>query len=195
MGPLTADTTFTLSCTGSGGASIGSATVSVAQDPAPTLSFSATDVVVDSAANTTLNWSSQNASSCTASGGWSGSKGTSGSEVVGPISANTTYSLTCTGDGGNAMSMLTVSVNGVLQLTWVAPTENVDGSALTDLAGYKIYYGTQSGNYSDSVDVSDPGATQHDLTVPMETYYLAMTALDADGNESAYSNEVVKTPI
>ncbi len=93
------------------------------------------------------------------------------------------------------MSMLTVSVNGVLQLTWVAPTENVDGSALTDLAGYKIYYGTQSGNYSESVDVSDPGATQHDLTVTMGTYYLAMTALDTDGNESAYSNEVVKTPI
>ena len=195
VGPLTVDTTFTLSCTGSGGTSTNSATVTVTPAPAPTLSFSATDAVVDSGDTPTLNWSSQNANSCTASGGWSGSKGTNGSEAVGPLSANTTFSITCTGTGGNAVSMLTISVNGVLQLSWVAPTENVDGSPLTDLAGYKIYYGTQAQNYPDWTDVSDASATQFELTLPMGTYYVTMTALDADGNESVYSNEVIKIPI
>ncbi len=47
----------------------------------------------------------------------------------------------------------------------------------------------------DSIDVSGSGITQFNLTVPMGTYYLAMTAMDADGNESAYSNEVVKSSI
>lgn len=169
-------------------------------DPDPgsaaTINFSASDSVVNAGDSTTLTWSTQNASSCTASGGWSGSRATEGSELAGPLSANTTYTLTCTGSsGGNALVMTTVFVNGVVQLSWVAPTENVDGSALTDLAGYKIYYGVQSGGYLDSIDVSGSAITQFDLTVPIGSYYLAMTALDADGNESAYSNEVVKNSI
>ena len=163
---------------------------------APTINFSASDSVVNAGDSTTLTWSTQNASSCAASGGWSGSRATSGSELAGPLSANTTYTLTCTASsGGNALVMTTVFVNGVVQLSWVAPTENVDGSALTDLAGFKIYFGLQSGGYLDSIDVSGSTITQFDLTVPMGTYYLAMTALDADGNESAYSNEVVKNSI
>ena len=165
------------------------------QGPAPTINFSASDAVVNGGDNTTLTWSTQDASSCTASGGWSGSRAISGSELAGPLSANTTYTLTCTGSGGNALVMTTVFVNGLVQLSWVAPTENVDGSALTDLTGYKIYYGAQSRGYLDSVDVSGSGITQFSLTVPMGTYYVAMTALDAEGNESAYSNEVVKNSI
>ena len=83
----------------------------------------------------------------------------------------------------------------MLQLSWVAPSENVDGSPLTDLAGYKIYYGTQAQNYPNSTDVNDANATQFELTVAVGTYYVTMTALDADGNESVYSNEVIKIPI
>ena len=77
-------------------------------------------------------------------------------------------------------------------LGWVAPTENVDGTPLTDLAGYRIYYGDSSRDYSDMADVVDPVVTTHSITLISGSYYVAMTALDADGNESAYSNEVVK---
>ena len=91
--------------------------------------------------------------------------------------------------------MTTVLVNGVMQLSWVAPTQNVDGTPLTNLAGYRVYYGTQSGTYSDSVDVNDASATQIGISAPMTPHYVAMTAIDADGNESTYSNEVVKNPI
>jgi len=48
-------------------------------------------------ANPTLTWSTLGASSCTASGGWSGTKATSGSETITNITNTTTFTLTCTG--------------------------------------------------------------------------------------------------
>jgi hypothetical protein len=200
-GALNDTQTFTLSCSGSGGSDSVSVTVTVNAPPppppppapAPTVSLAAADAVVDSGSTTTLTWSSLDSSSCSASGGWSGGKALSGSEVVAPLSTNTTYTLTCTGTGGNAVAMITVNVNGVLSLSWVAPTENVDGSALIDLAAYRVYYGDSSRNYSSSADVTDPNATNLAVTLASGDYYVAMTALDADGNESAYSNEVLKT--
>ena len=71
--------------------------------------------------------------------------------------------------------------------------QNVDGTPLTDLAGYRIYYGTVSRTYSDMVEVTDPQTTSHTLDLTSGDYYVAMTALDLEGNESAYSNEVLKT--
>ena len=193
VGPLTTNTTFTLTCTGAGGSASASATVQVNAAPQPAVSLSAADQVVDHGGSTTLTWTSSNSTSCSASGGWSGSKATSGNQLVGPLNANTTFTLTCSGAGGNAVAMIGVNVYGLLSLSWLAPTENVDGSALTDLAGYKIYYGDSSRSYSNSTDVNDANATSFSFTLPSGSYYVAMTALDVDGNESAYSNEVLKT--
>ncbi|MCZ6642422.1 MAG: hypothetical protein O7F71_12660, partial [Gammaproteobacteria bacterium] len=159
VGPLSTNTTFTLTCTGAGGSANTSTAVQVNAPPAPTVTLSAADQVIDSGASTTLTWSSSNATSCSASGGWSGTKGTSGNQLVGPLSSNTTFTLTCSGAGGNAVAMMSVNVNGVLSLSWVAPTENVDGSPLTDLTGYKIHYGDSSRNYSSSADINDANAT------------------------------------
>jgi len=159
---------------------------------APELTFTAGASVIADGGSVTLNWSATNATSCTASGGWSGSQQTNGTLLVGPLTQNTTFSLTCSGDGGNVIEMLMVSVEGQLALSWTAPTENVDGTPLTDLAGYRIYYGDSSRDYSDMADVADPVATTHSITLISGSYYVAMTALDADGNESAYSNEIVK---
>ncbi len=91
------------------------------------------------------------------------------------------------------MTMIMVNVTGVLTLSWVAPTENVDGTPLTDLAGYRIYYGDNSRAYLNSADVNDGGATSYTLTVPSGSYYVAMTALNLSGDESAYSNEILKS--
>lgn len=77
--------------------------------------------------------------------------------------------------------------DGSSNLTWDAPTVNEDGTALTDLAGYKVYYGTVSRSYTNSVDV---GSVQsHTLNLVAGTYYFAVTAYDTSGNESVYSNE------
>ena len=91
------------------------------------------------------------------------------------------------------LEMISVAVIGPVQLSWVAPSENVDGSQLTDLAGYRIYYGLSSRSYSDMVELVDPGMTSHTLSLASGDYFMAMTALDGEGNESGYSNEVLKT--
>jgi uncharacterized repeat protein (TIGR03806 family) len=57
-----------------------------------------------------LTWSTTNAQSCTASGGWSGSKAVSGSESVGPLSTTTNFTLACTGAGGNVQRSVSVTV-------------------------------------------------------------------------------------
>jgi hypothetical protein len=82
---------------------------------------------------------------------------------------------------------------GQATLSWVAPSTNQDGTPLTDLAGYKIYYGTASGNYTQNVDAGN--VTTYTLTnlTDGQTYYLVATAYNTARFESSYSNEVSKT--
>ncbi|MEW6214947.1 MAG: MopE-related protein [Nitrospirota bacterium] len=79
-------------------------------------------------------------------------------------------------------------------MSWDAPTTNADGTPLTDLDGYKVYYGTASGNYSEVVNVGR--VTSHTINnlTNGATYYFAATAYDIAGNESEYSNEVTLYP-
>jgi hypothetical protein len=158
----------------------------------PSVSLMAADSIVPTGSLAVLNWSSSYADTCTASGGWTGAKATSGTESVGPLSGRTTFSINCSGAGGNAMTMISVSVSATVTLNWQPPTENVDGTPLTSLAGYRIYYGTESRSYTEVVAVASPAATSYSVVLPSGTYYFAMTAIDAAGNESSYSNEVVK---
>ncbi|MCC6544433.1 MAG: fibronectin type III domain-containing protein, partial [Nitrospirae bacterium] len=78
-------------------------------------------------------------------------------------------------------------------LTWDPPTTNSDGSPLTDLAGYKVYYGTTSGNYSTVMDVSNVTSYTVYGLFDNTTYYFATTAYNTSSIESAYSGEVAKT--
>jgi hypothetical protein len=161
--------------------------------PKPTVTLAADQQAVRAGSSVLLRWTSASATECLASGGWSGARSTKGSVVVGPLTQRTTFSLSCTGAGGSAVAMLSVGVAGVVTLTWQPPRENVDGSPLTNLAGYRIYYGERSRSYQHHQTVSNPAAVRHDLTLTSGSYYVAMTALDREGNESAYSNEVVRT--
>ena len=88
--------------------------------------------------------------------------------------------------------MLAVDVLGSVTLQWEPPTENVDGTAIDDLSGFRIYYGEISGAYTDDLAVDNPAETQYRLALPSGAYYFAMTALDTEGNESSHSNEVLK---
>ena len=77
-------------------------------------------------------------------------------------------------------------------LTWDPPATSADGTPLTDLAGYTIYYGTSSLNYTVSIDVGNVTTYKIDNLSP-GTYYFSVTAYDTAGNESDFSNEVSKT--
>ena len=86
----------------------------------------------------------------------------------------------------------TSSFAGEITLAWDAPVTNEDGTPLTDLAGYKIYYGTSSGNYTEIMDVGNETAHQFTGLPDGTEYFFAVTAYDASANESTYSNEVSK---
>lgn len=136
------------------------------------------------------NWTTTAADRCEASGGWSGIKDPNGSELVGPIQASTTFSLSCSGSGGNTVQMVSVSALGDISVSWVAPTTNVDGSPVAELAGYWIYYGLESRNYLGSVEVNDPSATSHTFSAASGDYFVTITAIDRDLNESPFANEI-----
>ncbi len=80
-----------------------------------------------------------------------------------------------------------------VQLAWDAPTTNVDGTPLTDLAGYRLYYGQTSGNYQSFVDIGNQTTYTLAGLQPGQTYYFAVTAYDTSGTQSAFSNEVSYT--
>ena len=84
-----------------------------------------------------------------------------------------------------------------LSLSWIPPTTFADDTPLNaaDLAGYKIYYGTASGGYSNSIAVNNTTAYCLQNLTCNTTYYIAATSLDIDGNESVFSNEISKTGI
>jgi hypothetical protein len=77
-------------------------------------------------------------------------------------------------------------------LSWTAPTLNEDGTNLTDLAGYKIYWGTTPGVYTDSVNV-DAGLTTYVVeNLAPGTYEFVATAINSAGVESQFSNTATK---
>jgi hypothetical protein len=78
--------------------------------PAPNVVLSASATSVQAGGKLTLTWSSTDTTSCAASGGWTGSRATSGSETVGPLNANTTFTLACTGGGGNDDASVSVTI-------------------------------------------------------------------------------------
>jgi hypothetical protein len=81
-----------------------------AAPPAPTITLTANPSQVRSGEKVTLTWSTQNATSCTASSGWSGSKSAQGSEQSAAITASTSFALTCTGPGGNSNQSVSVGI-------------------------------------------------------------------------------------
>ncbi len=86
---------------------------------------------------------------------------------------------------------VSTSTTGSVTLKWTAPTRNTDGTALTDLAGYKVFYGTASRVYSKSVKLAGAGVTSVVIEgLTAGTWYFAMKSYDTSGVESAYSGEV-----
>lgn len=117
--------TYTLTCAGGGGSGAGTATLTVTAPPAPTVTLSISPASVALGQGATLTWTSSNAQSCTASGGWSGVEATSGSATETPTAAGSiTYTLTCSAPGAaNAASSVTLSV--------VAPGHSSGGGSLS----------------------------------------------------------------
>jgi hypothetical protein len=82
---------------------------------------------------------------------------------------------------------------GAALVTWTPPTQNVDGSAVTNLAGYRILYGTAAGKYTQTVEVKNAGLTSMMVeNLTPATYYFGVKAFTTDGVESELSNSASK---
>jgi hypothetical protein len=103
-------------------------------------------------------------------------------------------------DGQEAVALPSFSITvdaislGSVTLSWTAPTRNDDGSALTDLAGYRLYWGTTPGTYTDSLTIDNPGITTYVVeNLAPGTYEFVATSFNEAGVESRYSGSATKT--
>ena len=115
VGPLTTPRTYVLTCNNTAGVGATQSVTARLVDPVVELRINGgtKPVTVSAGGSANLTWTSRYATSCTASGGWSGSRSTAGgSQRVGPIAATTMYTLYCRNSvGDNAGTSVTARVN------------------------------------------------------------------------------------
>lgn len=133
-----------------------------------------------------VDWTATGAASCTASStptiaAWNGAMAVSGTLNL-PLAPNQLLALTC----------VTAGVTSVT-LNWTAPTQNTDGSPLTNLSGFTIYKGQTSGSLTqDSVVNSATTSTKTITGLAPGTWFFALDAFDATGTHSVITNEASK---
>jgi len=93
------------------------------------------------------------------------------------------FSMTVVGGGSRTVS-----------ISWVPPTTYEDGSALTNLAGYRVHFGKSSADLSSTMTISNAGITRQVMdTLESGTWYFAITAFTSEGSESLKSSIVSAT--
>lgn len=84
--------------------------------------------------------------------------------------------------------------SGTATLSWTPVVGNTNGTALTDLAGYRIYFGSSPGTLNTVVVLSNPGLTTYQVTnLSSGTWYFAVAAFASTGTEGVLSNIASKT--
>jgi hypothetical protein len=118
----------------------------------------------------------------------SGSKTTQ--PPVKPPSQTTNTGSGSTGSGSTSGGG-TNTVTGSTTLDWTPPTQNSDGTVLTNLAGYTVYYGTAPDHLTESVKITNPGLSAYTISnLTSGTWYFSVSAYSAEGTESARSATV-----
>jgi hypothetical protein len=173
--------TSTISIRGTSGALSASAAIALTVNPVivpqpPTISsFMAAPASITVGGSTMLTWSSTNATSCTASGGWTGPEAVSGTASVSPLST-TIYTLTCAGSSGTSVpASVTVTVNPLAVLPTISifsatPSTITSGSSSSLLAAFTggagvITPGNLVVTSGTAVSVSPTATTTYTLTV------------------------------
>jgi hypothetical protein len=79
-------------------------------------------------------------------------------------------------------------------LSWLAPSENTNGSALTNLAGYNIYYGTSTSAMTNKIAIKSVGIMTYVISnLSSGNWFFAITAVNSSGVESVASSAVEAT--
>lgn len=96
------------------------------------------------------------------------------------------------GCGGSTSGAFTTNNGGegTVTLAWQEPATNEDGSSITDLAGYRVYYGEIPGDYNNVITLGNYSSCSISNLPQGVDIYFVVTAFDSYGNESSFSNEV-----
>ena len=184
---LTSNKSYTITCTGTGGSASATATVTVTANPPPTIVITASPGSVTSGSSATLTWTSTNATTCTASGDWSGAKAINGTESTGALTSGKTYNISCTGPGGTAtaFTFVTVTANPVPTVTLVANPTSVVSNASSTLTWVSTNATTctASGDWSGSKTLSG-SEVQNNLT-SNKSYTIVCTGLGGSATSTA----------
>lgn len=87
---------------------------------------------------------------------------------------------------------VTSTALGAVTLQWQPPTVNTDGSPLSDLAGYRIYYGLDPDSLIYFVELQNPSLTSYVVEeLTPNIWYFAMTAFNSQGIESTFSDQKI----
>jgi hypothetical protein len=119
-----------------------------------------------------------------------------------PTTANvgTTGAIIITGANGSGKASIgpftivvkaqsTTPGTGSASLSWTAPTVNTDGTPVTDLAGYHIYYGTSASQMTTTITIASAAETSYVVGgLAPGTYYFAVVAYNTAGVDSPQSN-------
>jgi hypothetical protein len=104
------------------------------------------------------------------------------------------------GQSSASLSAFSISVlavgtgTGTATLSWTPPTENSDGSTLTDLAGYEVHYGQSQNNLNQSVRLTNPSLSTFVVeNLGSGTWYFALVAVNSRGTSSVFSTLASKT--
>lgn len=107
-------------------------------------------------------------------------------------SAITGNDLSGTSSGGTAIPR-----TGIVTITlkWAAPTSRADNTSasLSEISGYRLYYGKTATNTPNFVTIGDGTATQYTISLPAGSYYFRISAIDTDGHEGLRSVASQKT--
>ncbi|HTU66394.1 MAG TPA: hypothetical protein VMF52_10620 [Steroidobacteraceae bacterium] len=131
----------------------------------PTVTISANPTSVTPGGSSMITWSSTNAATCTASGGWTGSKAANGSGTSGALSAETLFSLTCTGENGQTgYGAVTVGVSDTAPMPIVTLTANptsvtAGGSSTLTWSSQNSTSCTASGGWTGTKNTSGTAST------------------------------------
>lgn len=130
-----------------------------------------------------ISWStSPAASSCTASGDWSGTKAATGVETLAAVNSSKSYTMVCNWAGDTTATV-----------TWSNPTTNADGTPLTNLQGTRILWGTSAANLDQTFYNEDAAATKWvSPTLAAGTWYFGVRSYNSLGLESATTTPVSK---
>ena len=192
----TVTTNYSITCTGTGGSTSANVTVTVTgvlnpspggppPSPTPTVTISASPSSVTTGGGSTLTWSSTDATSCTASGAWSGAQSTSGTQSLTNLTSTGTYTLSCTGAGGTANQSVTITV------TTPAPTVTIAASPSSVVSGNSSTLTWSSTNASScsasgawSGAQSTSGSVNLTNLTSTGTYTLSCTGAGGTANQS-----------